>query len=247
VRRISTPVRLAAAVAAAVAALGAGPAWAASGGYGPSGPPPSSAPGGFSRILLAETVGSSGASIHVPIKDANLFVSIPPLDFSFPVEVALYEPTAPPVSDSVVGFRIVFFSPQGSLNTNVPFRQAITITVQSPSISLDDVVEIWTGSSFVRYPDATVSPGEVLITITTDPTFVVVPAAVGASPTASPPPASSPPAAPQAGSTVAAVPGATSVQTGEPFLGAGLGAAAAAALGAGALVVRRRRAALRRG
>ncbi|MCL4422881.1 MAG: hypothetical protein M1115_06910 [Actinobacteria bacterium] len=204
------------AVSAALAAL-SGTAWAAQGGYLPSSTSQqSSVPGGFSTVAATKSFTSSGGTMQASVDGLGVSVTVPAGALPQGGQVILRSGNLSAVPGSVAGIAVSI--DVGGHPLTQPLSTPITVVVDNPAIKASDVVLIWNGSSFIAYSDASVTAGSATIKITSDPVFVV----------------SSP-------SSVQAVPGATSVTTGEPFVGGGLLALALLVLAGGALVWRRHR------
>lgn len=208
---------LGASVAIGILASGllAGPASAAGTGYGP-GTGQSTPPGGFINTVTSQTVQPSGGTVSATYDGDKLNLAIPAGDFSTPVEVTITAPTLSQISGAVAAFEVTF-TVNGKPVTGT-FGTPVAFTITSSSIKTGDVVDIWNGSSWVAYPDSSVTTGSAKITITSDPTFAVETAST---------------------STVAA---ATTATTGIPVLGLAAISFGLVAVGIGGIfAVRRRR------
>lgn len=199
------------AAGAAAACLWAAPAGAAGTGYGPGGTAPPTAPGGFTTTVVSQTISTSGGTVTGTSGGAKLAVTVPGGTFSGPVQVTVSAaPTTSEAPGAVVAFDLTFLvngtAPTGS------FAHPVVFTVTDPSIKAGETVDVWNGSSWVRYQDATVTDGVATITLTTDPAFAVLASAT--------------------------VPGAT---TGVPIKGLGMGAGLLGLLGGAGLIATRRR------
>jgi len=204
------------AVPATLALLG-GTAWAAQGGYlPPSTSQQSSVPGGFSTVAATKSFTSSGGTMQASVNGYTVSVTVPSGALPQGGQVILRKGQVSAIQAAIAGIAI-------SIDVNgQPLAQAlsvpITVVVDNPAISASDVVLMWNGSSFIPYNNASVIAGSATIKVTSDPIFVV----------------SSP-------SPTHAVPGATSVTTGEPFMGEGLLALGLLTLAIAALIWRKHR------
>lgn len=210
-----------AAVAAGVAVVGVSlvpsVAWAATGGYGSSGTSSTpAAPGGFTSVVASQMVGSAGGTVSGAVGSADVSVDVPSGAFSSPVDLTLTAPTdLSAVPQAIAAFAISISSNGTPVSGTF---SPVTVTVKSSSIAVGDTVDYWNGTSFVPYSDATVSAGQVTITMTSDPTFALIPPAA----------------------TSGTVPQATTPHTGIPVEGIALAAMAALASGGVLLLALRR-------
>lgn len=220
------------AVALAAGMLAAPAAWAAGSGYGTgTGAPPSTAPGGFTTVVAAKTVGPAGGTLVASVAAAQVSISVPAGTFSGPVQLVLVGPKAlVTMPGAVTAFGIQLQSNGTALTGSF---SPVTVTVSDPALAVGDQVEEWNGTSFVPYSQGTVGTGVATITVTTDPVFAISTPPAGGVGAAY---ASATPTAASSGT----VPGATSVHTGVPLDGLALLALAGLAISAGSLVALRR-------
>jgi len=215
--------RAAVAAGAALAGVALVPsvAWAAGSGYSPpSSGSTTTAPGGFSDVLANQQVGSAGGTLTTPVGSATVTIDVPSGTFSSPVDVTVTTPTdTAAIPNAVVAFSISVESNGAPVSGTF---SAITVTVKDSALVPGDSIDYWNGSSYVAYPNATVGNGTATITITSDPTFVVMPPATTSN----------------EGSTTVA--GATTPHTGIPVDGILLAGAAALVTGGAALIALRR-------
>lgn len=230
--RTTTQIASGALVAGALLVLGAGPAAASGSGYGPPQGGPANVPGAFSNVITARTLTGAGGSVSAPVPGGSLDVSVPPGDFTGPVEVEITAPDLTSVDralstlglskfTAVAGTGISLLTSSGHKLTG-RFAHPITVTLSGVGLGLtgQEVVELTGPSSFVRLP-STLGNGSVTFSILADPDVVVLSSRT-------------------AGSVSS---GATAVHTGEPFLGEGIVAGALVAAGGlfVAIGLRRRR------
>jgi hypothetical protein len=189
------------------------PAAALAAGYGPPTPPTSSAPGGFSAVVAAKTIGTGGGSLSGTVAGAQVTVTIPANALSSAADVELVAPQLSAIPQAVAGVGVYLFVNgekfSGSLATPA------TITITNPAISASDTIDVWNGSSFVAASNGKVSAGSASASFSSDPDFAVL----------------------------SAISAATIPATGVPVLGEILLAIGLIAVGGGlALVLRRHRA-----
>lgn len=217
-RRVTTRVALylAASVAlvAGVIALSASPAFAAGGGYGPT-TSPSTAPSGFTTTVASQTVPTTGGTVKASYNGQQLSLALPAGDFTAPVQVTVTAPSTPP-SGAVTAFA-VSFSVNGKVVSGT-LAKPVTFVINNASVKAGQIVEIWNGTTWAKYTNATVTNGSATITLTSDPTFAV---ATATSPST--------------------VPAATTGTTGVPVDGIVLGAGVLLLIGVGGIVLLRRR------
>jgi len=218
-RKMRSIARAAVAAGAAVVGVSLVPsvAWAATGGYGSSGTSSTpTAPGGFTSVVASQIVGSGGATVSGAVGSAEVSVDVPSGTFSTPVDVTLTAPSdLSAIPNAIAAFAVSIASNGTPVSGTF---SPITVTVKDSSIAVGDTVDYWNGTSFVPYSNASVSAGEVTITVTSDPTFALMPPA----------------------STSGTVPQATTPHTGIPVDGIALAVAAALASGGVLLLALRR-------
>ena len=203
--------------AAAGALAGPTPAFAAGSGYTPTSTPTT---GG----TASGTVGSS-----------TITATVPPGTFTGAVQVVMtnaagaYRPPGAAASPVVV-FGIGIYVNGSKVTGTFP---AVTVTITSPAITLGSTVYLVTASGLQSATGAAVRAGSASFSITSDPVIEVTDPVGTAGATAS--------GTTGGTSSGTAVAGATSVQTGQPFLLEELAAVALLAFGALILVALRLR------
>jgi len=198
---------------------------AGSGYYTP--PPQTVVPGGFTAVVTSQVISPAGAVKYISLGNGvQLEIDVPPGTFNQNVVVTIFTPDLISIGDAgidnyhaVAGLR--FIVTVGSSLYSGPFDHFVTFTLTSRSITSASKVVIWNGTSFVTYSDATVSNGQAVIRVDSDPDFAVL--------------------SPNVAPTV--IPSSTTVTTGEPFFGEELLAGVLLLVGLGGLfvVVRKRR------
>lgn len=210
----------AASVAAGVMGIASGTAYAAGGGYGPGSGPTPSAPSGYSQTIASQQVGSSGGTVSGTYGGQSFSVRFPAGSLSSNEQITLFAMTGNPTSGKdVAGVDVAITDPTTGAKFTGTFSPSATLTIQSSSIASGDVVEEMTSGAagFTTVP-GTVVNGMVTLQFSTDPAFAV-----------------------QAGSpSSGVVSGATTAQTGEPFLGEGILAGGLVLLGGAGLIATRR-------
>jgi hypothetical protein len=219
--------------AAAGVLLASTAAGAAGTGYGTATPPPGASSVGFTTVVASQVVGASGGTVQGTESGATATVDVPAGALPSGGEVVLSSgpPSAVAVGGGrtvVVGFSVAVLNQETGQPLTGTFAHPLTLTLTDPAIVPGDTVVILTGPGQLSpVSGATVTNGSAVVAFDSDPNFAVVAGSVSAAPTP----------------TSTTVPGATSVTTGEPFLGEELvaGVLVAGGLALGATAVRRRR------
>ena len=215
VKRAFAPLRLlVASLSVLIATALAAPAVAFAAGTGYT-PTPNPTPGGTASglagtVVSSTTIQPSGGTANATIGSASITVTVKAGTFTGPVQVVVTDATSSAVTPSGGGTPIVTFGvgifENGTKDTST--FQAVTVTVNSPSIKAGTTVYFVTGSGLQAVSGASVTNGSATFTITNDP--VVEVATATATTTAA--------AAGGTGSSGSAIAGATAGQTGKPFL-----------------------------
>jgi hypothetical protein len=208
-----------AATTVAFSVLSSAAAGAAGTGYG-GGTPPPSPPTATSfcdtgTVITSSTVLSTGGTVTGTVGASTVSVNVPSGDFSGGVQVSITDTSTTataPAGDTIVLAFGVNFCINGNKVTGA-FAAPVTVTVTDPAIAPGEKLFLQTASGLVPITPASIGTGSFTVTITSDPDFVLVAAAV-----ATP------------------IPGATSVVTGKPFLLEGLIAGGLVLLGCGLLL-----------
>jgi hypothetical protein len=207
---------------APTAAFGAGT------GYTPAGSP---TPGGTATglagtVASTTTVQPGGGVATGTVGSATVTATVPAGAFTGAVQVVITDATSSAVvppggGTAIVTFGIGIYSDGVKVTGSFP---AVSITVTSPSITAGSTVYLVTGSGLQSVSGDAVKAGSATFSITSDPTIEV---------------ATTTAATTTGGAT--AIAGATSSQTGKPFILEGGIAALLCAVGALLLVAVRRR------
>jgi len=215
-------------VALASSLIVPGSAFGAGSGYTPAGTPAvgGTATGLAGTVASTTTIQPSGGTATATVGSATIVATVPAGAFTGPVQLVETDATSSAVTPPgggtpVVTFGIGIFSNGVKVTGSFP---AVTVTVTSPSIVAGSVVYLVTGSGLQAVRGASVTAGKATFSITSDPTIELATPVTAAS-TASATPIS----------------GATSVQTGKPFLLEGGLAALLCVAGALLLLTARRR------
>lgn len=199
-------------MAAAGIVMSAAPAFAAGTGYGPTGTP--SAPSGYTTVVVSKVISTGGGTVSATFDGQHITVSVPAGDFSSAVQVSVTAPASPPAG--ALAAYAISFAQNGATLTGT-LAKPVSFTITASSITVGDAVNEWSGTGWVKYSDATVANGSVVITFTSDPAFEVTTA------------------------TVTPIPGATTATTGVPIDGFVAIAGGLLLIGALGLFVTRRR------
>lgn len=158
--------------AALVLILG-GTAFAAGNGYAPPTQATGTAPGGYSQVILNQSVPSNGGALVAVSNGSSFSADIPAADAGTGVTLAITAPTnLSNANNAILGFGVALA--KDGVGINGTFAAPVTITVDNSSIKAGEVLDYWTGSSWAPYADAKVSNGSVTVTITADPQFALV-------------------------------------------------------------------------
>ena len=211
------------------ALTGPTPAYAAGNGYTPSGTPTTggSATGLAGTVVTSTTIQPSGGTASGVVGSSTITANVPPGTFTGAVQVVMTDATSSYVAPGSGGSPVVTFGigiyVNGSKVTGT--FPAIGVTITSPAITVGSTVYLVTGSGLQAATGASVQAGSASFSITSDP-VVEVSAPVGTVGTSA------------AGTAIA---GATSGETGKPFLLEEMVALALLAFGALILVALRLR------
>ena len=149
----------------------------------PAPPPPFANPASYPKVGTSVMYSSStGGTVTSSVGQANMALSIPPGALPSGTTVSVYDGNATALSEQlqagtvVTGFAVSWKTPAG---TTPPASKPLTMTIYDPSIKAGDIVYEQTyGGGLEAVGEATVD-GQVTITFTIDPSFVVVSPAKG--------------------------------------------------------------------
>lgn len=217
-----------------VAVLGMTPTAWASGSPTPSSPSGPAPIAGFQTTVLSQSVAPSSKTqtFHTTSNASNVTISVPPGAFgNVVVQLVVTEPTLSSLNSSLTSLGLsgdtvgagvgveVLDSATGQALSGT-FASGVAVTIQSSSItSKSRVIEYPVVGNPYIVNNATVTNGQVVVTVTSDPGFAV--------------------ATPVSSSSV--VPGATSPVTGKNFLPEAAGAGLLVVFGGSLMVASRRR------
>jgi hypothetical protein len=188
-------------------------AFAAGTGYTPT---PAPTPGGTASglagtVVSSTTIQPSGGTANATIGNSTITVNVKAGTFTGPVQVVVTDASSSSVTPSgggttVVTFGLGIFENGSKVTATFP---AITVTVSSPSIKAGTTVYFVTGTGLQAVSGDSVTNGSATFTFTSDPIVEVIT-----------PPATTTAAAAAGGSASSgsAIAGATSGQTGKPFM-----------------------------
>jgi hypothetical protein len=190
--------------ASLVLALG-GTAFAAGSGYAPPSAVSGTAPGGFSQVVLNQTVPLTGGTFTATSNGSAFFTSVPASDSGSGVTLAITAPSSLSSADhAILGFGFALAKDGVGVTGN--FASPITVTVKNSAIHTGDHLEYWTGSAWAAYSNASVTNGNLSVTVTADPQFALVSTPTTPTPTPTPVPGTQ-------------IPNSTTPHTGVPIEG----------------------------
>ncbi|WP_276961681.1 hypothetical protein [Ferrimicrobium acidiphilum] len=162
--------------AALILALG-GTAFAAGNGYAPPAQATGTAPGGYSQVVLNQSIPTNGGSLTATSNGSDFSAQVPAADAGTGVTLAITAPTnLANANNAILGFGIALA--KNGVGVSGTFAAPITVTITNPNIKAGEIVDYWTGSSWAPYANAKVSNGSVTVTVTSDPQFALVSAPV---------------------------------------------------------------------
>jgi len=200
-----------------------GNAFGAERSYNPDGPPPSAVGAGFITAVTAQPVTGSGGTVIGSANGAAITVTVPSGSVPNGAEVVISTGTPSTLNAGtgqtvVDDFSVALVDPDTGFKLSGPFSPPISMTISDPSItSGDSVVILFAPGQAISVSDAVVTQGQAVVTFTNDPNFAVVSSTTSTSTTGVVSPPLTTPSTPSG-----AVPNATTVVTGEPFLGEAL-------------------------
>jgi len=131
------------------------------------------APGGYTQVVLNESVPSGGGVVTGTYDGSQFSANIPASDAGQGVTIAITAPTNLSNADNaILGFGVALAT--NGVGESGTFAAPITITITNPLIKAGDQLVEWNGSAWVAYTDATVTNGSLTVTVTSDPQFALV-------------------------------------------------------------------------
>jgi len=188
-------------------------AFAAGNGYTPAASPTTggTASGLAGTVITSTTIQPSGGTANGTIGNATITATVKAGTFTGPVQLVITNASSSAITPTGGGTPVVTFGigvfENGTKDTGT--FPAITVTVTSPSITAGSTVDFVTGAGLQVVSGTAVTNGSATFTFTSDPTVEVVAATATAASATS---------ASASGSSGSAIAGATSGQTGKPFL-----------------------------
>jgi hypothetical protein len=185
---------------ALVMTLGA-TAFAAGNGYAPPSQATGTAPGGYTQVVLNQSVPSGGGTLVASYGQSSYSANVPAADAGQGVTLAITAPSNLSSADNAIfGFGVALA--HDGVGVSGTFASPLVITIKNPTIKAGDLLEEWNGTAWVVYNNATVRAGSVTVTVTSDPQFALVSAPVSPAP-----------------ATTTPIPNSTSPHTGVPITG----------------------------
>lgn len=120
--------------------------------YGPPPPPPAST--GYRNVVTSQVIGPAGGVITAEIDGLKVAVTIPPGEFTRPVQVVLLSPFLAGIGDGghpgyrAIGGVGIEFLVNGKPYT-ATLAKPITVQISGGRIRPGDEVAVWNGSRFV--------------------------------------------------------------------------------------------------
>jgi len=159
----------------------AGAAGTSYGGGAPPPPPPTlTSVCDTGAVITSSTVPSTGGTVAGTVGGSTVSVAVPSGDFSGGVQLSITDTSstaAAPTGDTIVLAFGVNFCINGSKVTGA-FGAPVTVTVTDPAIAPGESLFLQTASSLVPITPSSIGNGAFTVTITSDPNFVLVAAAV---------------------------------------------------------------------
>jgi hypothetical protein len=155
-------------------------AFAAGDGYAPSGPPPSAAAGGFTKIVTTKTILASGGKLEGSANGATAIVIVPAGALPSGGQVVLSEGALQNIKVGknlkvVADFSVVVLNPNNGARLSGPWKPAMTVTIHDSSIKFGDkVVVVVSPGHVTNISRALIGKGLAYVAFTSDPNFAVV-------------------------------------------------------------------------
>ena len=163
-----------------VAGLVAEPAFGAGSGYAPSAPPPQATGAGFTSIVTAQTVTSTGGTVTGAANGATCTVAVPAGAFPNGGEVVISQGSPGAINAGsgvtvVADFSVIVLDPDTGASLAGPFVPPITVTIGDADINASDtVVNVSAPGVTTPVTEAHVSTGEAVVPVSADPNLAVV-------------------------------------------------------------------------
>ena len=180
VSRLTIVSTIAGAATTCALCLGGATAFAAGSGYGPSTPPTQATAAGFTSIVTAQSVTSSGGSVAGSANGGTCTVSVPAGALANGGEIVISAGAPASINAGsgitvVVDFSLMVLDPNTGAVLSGAFAKPITVTIGDSAItSTDTVVNVTAPGATTPVTGAQVSQGQAVVSVGSDPNLAVV-------------------------------------------------------------------------